>query len=97
MRSCWSDTPTCSNTSRGALREDEAVEDLPHGSGSGPWSAFLPTTGARRGLYLVSVLCRSTALDCLREHRRKGDLAAGTLGEELADPRPGPEEELLPP
>ena len=35
------------------------------------------------------------ALDLLRERRRNGALAAETLGEELADSAPGPEEELL--
>ena len=81
---------------RGILREDEAVEDCL----SRVWlraverfPAYDPARGAVSTW--LSVLCRSTALDCLREHRRKGDLAAGTLGEELADSAPGPEEELL--
>ena len=81
---------------RGILREDEAVEDCL----SRVWlraverfPAYDPARGAVSTW--LSVLCRSTALDCLREHRRKGDLAAGNLGEELADSAPGPEEELL--
>ena len=67
---------------RGILREDEAVEDCL----SRVWlraverfPAYDPARGAVSTW--LSVLCHSTALDCLREHRRKGDLAAGTLGE----------------
>lgn len=81
---------------RGILRDEEAVEDClarvwlraverqeDYDPGRGAVSTWL------------AQLCRSTALDLLRERRRKGALAAETLGEELADSAPGPEEELL--
>lgn len=81
---------------RGILRDEEAVEDClarvwlraverqeDYDPGRGAVSTWL------------AQLCRSTALDLLRERRRNGALAAETLGEELADSAPGPEEELL--
>lgn len=81
---------------RGILREDEAVEDCL----SRVWLRAVehfPDYDPARGAVStwLSLLCRSTAIDCLRERRRKGALAAETLGEELADSAPGPEEELL--
>lgn len=81
---------------RGILRDEEAVEDClarvwlraverqeDYNPGRGAVSTWL------------AQLCRSTALDLLRERRGNGALAAETLGEELADSAPGPEEELL--
>ena len=71
---------------RGILRDEEAVEDClarvwlraverqeDYDPGRGAVSTWL------------AQLCRSTALDLLRERRRNGALAAETLGEELAD------------
>lgn len=43
----------------------------------------------------LAALCRSTALDCLREQRRRQSSAPETLSEALADDSPEPEELLL--
>lgn len=81
---------------RGILRDDEVVEDCV----SRVWlraversADYDPARGAVSTW--LTLLCRSTAIDCLRERWRKGALAAESLGEELADSAPGPEEELL--
>lgn len=81
---------------RGILRDDAAVEECV----SRVWLRAVERLGdydPERGAVStwLSMLCRSTALDCLRARRREGDVCAATLSEELADSAPGPEEELI--